>query len=105
MGELGDDGRINAVGLSQDAGGAGIVADVPGVEDGEGELGVGECEGERAFVTAGGLEGDQAGLSIATVLDEGMQAGGSGLEALGLSGWVSREIEPILGNVDADAEG
>ena len=71
----------------------------------KGSWALGECEGERAFVTAGGLEGDQAGLSITTVLDEGMQAGGSGLEALGLSGWVSREIEPILGNVDADAEG
>ena len=55
VGEPCDDGSVDAIGLGQDAGGAGIVTDVAGVEDGEGELGVGERVGEGAFVAAGGL--------------------------------------------------
>ena len=80
-GELGDNGSVDAVGLGQNTDGTGVVADVAWVEDGEGEVRLGECVGQGAFVAAGGLEGDQAGLSIAAVLDEGAQTGGGGLEA------------------------
>ena len=104
-GELGDNGSVDAVGLGQNTDGTGVVADVAWVEDGEGEVRLGECVGQGAFVAAGGLEGDQAGLSIAAVLDEGAQTGGGGLEAPEGSGGVSSEVEPVLRDVDADAEG
>ena len=46
-----------------------------------GELGLSERVGEGTFVAAGGLEGDEAGLSAAAVLDEGAQAVRGGLES------------------------
>ena len=81
--ELSDDSGVDAVRLGQDAGGAGVVANVAGVEDDEGELGLSERVGEGTFVAAGGLEGDEAGVSVATVLDEGSEAVRGGLESPG----------------------
>ena len=70
VGEPCDDSGVDAVRLGQDADGAGVAADVTGIEDDEGELRLSECVGEGAFVAPGGFEGDEPWPRVEAVLGE-----------------------------------
>ena len=75
--ELREHARIDTIGLGAAAGAAGKVADLAGVDDGEGELGGMERLDDGKFPAAGGFANDVAGpFEFLKIGKEGRTTGG-----------------------------
>ena len=97
-----DDGGVEGVGLGELPGGAGEVADLSGIDDGDGDVACGQLGGDVGLVAAGGFEDHEGGLVVAR---PGEGLGDSLLvvrETTGVSSGESVEVEGILGYVDTD---
>lgn len=113
--EVGEDGGVNGVGFGKVATGAGVAADLAGIEAGAGDLVDLEPLEEGFIVAASGLENEvqgAGGVGAGGVLVEKTEEGGEAgwgvgelfgkLEKVGL---MRVELELGFGDVDADPEG
>src|SRR3954453_22393503 len=105
LGEAGDRLRVEAVGLRQPAGGAREGANLARIDDRDRQAGRGQGRREADLQPAGGLEHDERRRGGGQALDEPPHAlvvvGGG--EAL--AGGARVDVEPPLGDVDADEGG
>ena len=104
LGEVGDDAGIERVGLGQEAGGAGEVPDLTGIDDGDREAGAGQRGRDGGFVAARGFEGDEGGRQGAQAVDEGGQSRLVVRDREGLPGGAHVDVELGLGDIEADEE-
>jgi hypothetical protein len=62
------------------------VANLPGIDDGHGQLGTGQCGSEGDFIPPGGLEDDERGRQRPQAREQDGQAGVIVADAKGLVG-------------------
>src|SRR5690606_14333595 len=92
---------VDGVGLGELAGGPCEVADLAGVDDGDGEAGRGELGGRRALDAAGGFEDDEGSpVAERDELDESAVVVGEAKEVAAGGG----DVEGVERDVDADVE-
>jgi hypothetical protein len=102
QGESGEDGGVESVGLGQDAEGFGEVADLSGVDDGDGVSGGDEFGDEGEVVGSGGFEDDETGLRCGELVLELVASFGVGGDAERGLGGKEMDIEVVFGDIDAD---
>ena len=101
---MGQDGGVDGVGLGELAGGAGEVADLTRVDDGDGDADGGEGGGDGHLESAGCFEDDEGDAQGQEPLDEvGVPGGVVGV--LESTAGVEGAVELGLGDVDANEEG
>ena len=102
LGEAGDRRGVEAVGLGQLAGGTGEVPHLARVDDRHRQTGRGEFGGDTGLQTTRGLQADQRRAEPGQALDQGRK----GAVVVGndpvLAGGADEDVEPVLGDVDAD---
>ena len=94
--------EIQPIGLGEPAGGAGEVADLAGIDRGQGQLCGGERGGDGHLEAAGGLEHDKARGELGQALDQNGETGGVTADRQRLARWPQMQVEPVLGDVDPD---
>jgi len=104
LGEVRDDAGIEGIGLGEEAGGPGKVADLPGIDDRDGEADAGQNGRDGGFVAARGFERDEGRLQAAHALDEGGQPGLVMGDREGLPGGAHVDVELGFGDIEADEE-
>jgi hypothetical protein len=102
FGEAGDRRGVQAVGLGQPTHGAGEGADLARVDDRDRQAGRGQGRGEADLHPAGGLEHDECRRERTQALDQRRHAPVVMVEGGALAGRAQVDVEPVLGNVDAD---
>jgi len=102
LGEAGDDPGVDGVGFGQQPHGAGKVADLPGVDDHDGQGCQGQGVDRRPGKAAGGLQDDGVGLKRLKVPDQGSQPLFGVREALKLCGGTHGDHQLLFGDINAD---
>ena len=102
LGEAGDDLGIERIGLGQPSGGAREVADLPRVDNGQGQAGGGDRGGDRYLEPAGGFQHDELQRHAAEPLGESCQAFAIARHGKSFSRRAQVHIEAILRDIDAD---
>ena len=102
FGEQGDDLGIQRIGLGQPAGGAGKVADLARVDDGQRQARAGESGRNREFEAAGCLEHNQRRGQDPQIADQLLETLVIVCEREGLPRRTYMNIKTILGDIDAD---
>ena len=103
--EAGDHGRVEAIRLGQPAGGAGEGAHPARVDDRDRQPGRGQGRREADLQAAGGLEHDQRRREGGQALDQRRHAVLVVVDREALAGGAGVDVEPTLGDVDADERG
>jgi hypothetical protein len=100
LGKINEDLGVNLVGLGQAAFGFGKVADLPGIEAGNGTLGGVRQGDEPRLVTPAGFADQDSGWR------EGFEPAPDGLRRVGNLGGllVVMEVEVELGDIDSDID-
>ena len=104
LGEAGDRLGVEAVGLGQPARGAREGAHLARVDDRDRQAGRGQGRGEADLQAAGGLEHDQRRREGGQALDQRRHALLVVVDREALAGGAQVDVEPVLGDVDADEE-
>jgi hypothetical protein len=102
---VGQDHGVDPVGLGQAADGAGEIAGLPRVDDGDGQTGDLQRRGQRHLVAAGRLPDEESGLERGQPADEGGDA--LGVIGVGEGTAVGTEggVQAGLGYVNAEEQG
>lgn len=104
-GEMGDDERVDAVGLRPFAGGSGKVAYLSGINRDSGQAGLAERPEHGEFELAGGLHDDQGGTQRDQTLDQLFDGGGFIVDTEMFGRVVDGNVERATADVDADIKG
>src|SRR4030095_2690849 len=88
--------------LAGAAGGPGEVANLPGIDDGDGQTRAGQHGGDADFIPAGGFQDDERGAERAHTGEQGGEAGVVRGDAKGLAGGMDVDVQVGFGDVDAD---
>ena len=101
LGEEGDRLGVEAVGLGEPPGGAGEVADLARVDDGERQAGAGQRRGDGDFETAGGLQHHEGGRQGPQLRGQAVEAGAVARNGERLARRAEMHVEAVLRHVDA----
>ena len=101
LGEEGEDPGVEGVRLRQLPRRLGEVADLPGVDDGDGEPPCGEGCGRGVLVAARGFEDDEGDAGILKPLGESAVANGVVGFGPRVPAWTEGSVEAVLRDVDA----
>jgi len=104
LAEVGDDGGIKGVGLGKTACGSSEVPDLARIDDGERQAGRREGCRHRHFEAACGFHDDQGRRQGLQPIGQGGQALMVTTDGEGLAAGTDMDIEPVLGDVDADTD-
>lgn len=92
-------GSIDAVGPGKSAGGAGELAGMARIDPGEGYPGFAQGINQRRLLAAGGFENH---LAAGAVRGEGGERLGLGRQVIVTPGSGVENVDPVLGDIDAD---
>ena len=98
----GNDEGVQAVGLGQDALGAGEVPHGPGIHHGHGQAGFPQEGGCQGFVAAGGFQGDEGRVQGQQAEDQGSHRLAGVGDPPRLPRRMGRDVQPVFGHVNAD---
>ena len=98
----GNDAGVQAVGLGQDALGAGEVPHGPGIHHGHGQAGFPQEGGCQGFVAAGGFQGDEGRVQGQQAEDQGSHRLAGVGDPPRLPRRMGRDVQPVFGHVNAD---
>ena len=104
LGEVGDDGGIDRIGLGALADGLGERPHLSRVDDDEREAGAGEGGGGDLLEAACRLDGDDGGAEGDELLAQGCETGAVAFDGEDVSARTHGDVEAVLGDIDTDSD-
>jgi hypothetical protein len=102
LGEMGQNLRVELVGLGELAGGLGKLAHLARIDHGDRQTRHRERGSQRQFQATRGLHDDQRWLQILQLLHQLRDLGLAIAGPHRFAAWAARKIQMVLGDVDAD---
>ena len=102
LGEVGDCGGVETIGLGELSGRAREVADLTRIDHRQGQMRGGKGACDHRLVSARRLERDQDGMKRAQALDETLETLVVARDGEGLAAWPDANVQPILRHIDSN---